>query len=261
MIYFLSGLPRSGSTLLGSILNQNPDVYVSPTSPLLDLLCLQNEAINRVSQQYTFDVQEQAASIYDALPLAYYHSIKKPHIIDKHRAWARNVMPAQMHISKNPKVICTNRPVAEVVTSFIKLINKDPDNFIDAALKKKRKALTTNTRAMELWESYIKDPWESLRIGLENYKDNLHFVDYTNLVNDPQNTINGIYDFLEIDRYEHSFDNISNTCGEAKDSAWGLRDLHTIRNKLEKTSDSAEEVLGDNLCKYFSQFDIKNGIR
>ena len=112
MIYFLSGLPRSGSTLLGSILNQNPEVYVSPTSPLLDLLCLQNEALNRVTQQYTFDVENQSASIYTALPKAYYDSIKKPHIIDKHRAWARNVMPAKLHISENPRVICTNRPVA-----------------------------------------------------------------------------------------------------------------------------------------------------
>lgn len=260
MIYFLSGMPRSGSTLLGSILNQNPDVYVSPTSPLLDLLCLQNEALNRVSQQYTFDVENQSASIYTALPKAYYESIKKPHIIDKHRAWARNVMPAKLHISENPKVICTNRPVAEVVTSFIKLINKDPNNFIDSELKKKRKPINTNTRAMELWESYIRDPWESLQIGLKNYKENLYFVQYDDLVQNPQDTINKIYDFLEINRYDHKFDSITNTCGEAKDTAWGLKDLHTIRGKLEKTSDSAQEVLGENLCKYFSQFDIKNGI-
>ena len=36
--YFLAGLPRSGSTVLASILNQNPEVYVTPTSPMLDLL-------------------------------------------------------------------------------------------------------------------------------------------------------------------------------------------------------------------------------
>ena len=36
--HFLAGLPRSGSTVLASILNQNPEVYVTPTSPMLDLL-------------------------------------------------------------------------------------------------------------------------------------------------------------------------------------------------------------------------------
>jgi len=257
MIYFLSGLPRSGSTLLGSILNQNPDVYVSPTSPLLDLLCLQNEALNRVKEQYTFDDVKQSESIYNALPKAFYQHITKPHIIDKHRAWARNVMPAQMHISSDPKVICTYRPVAEVVVSFLKLVNKDPNNFIDAALREKRIAITTENRAKELWEGYISDPWQSLQIGLENYKQNLYFVSYSELIADPTITIDGVYDFLGIERYQHEFDNISNSCGESKDAAWGLKDLHTIRPKLAKTSDDPVTVLGENLCKYFNQFDIK----
>ena len=238
-------------------MNQNPDVYVSPTSPLLDLLCLQNEALNRVKEQYTFDDVKQSESIYNALPKAFYQHITKPHIIDKHRAWARNVMPAQMHISSDPKVICTYRPVAEVVVSFLKLVNKDPNNFIDAALREKRIAITTENRAKELWEGYISDPWQSLQIGLENYKQNLYFVSYSELIADPTITIDGVYDFLGIERYQHEFDNISNSCGESKDAAWGLKDLHTIRPKLAKTSDDPVTVLGENLCKYFNQFDIK----
>lgn len=256
MIYFLSGLPRSGSTLLGSILNQNPEVYVSPTSPLLDLLCLQNEALNRVKEQYTFDEVIQSESIYNALPKAFYQHIKKPHIIDKHRAWPRNVMPAQLHVNNNPKIICTNRPVAEVVVSFLKLINKDPDNFIDKELKKKCIPITTENRARELWENYIKDAWQSFQIGLQNYKKSLHFVSYNDIIVDPFNTINGVYDFLEIERFQHQFDIISNSCEESKDAAWGLKDLHTIRPKLAKTSDDPVSVLGKDLCNYFKQFDI-----
>ena len=36
--FFLSGLPRSGISLLGAILNQNPDIYVGATSPVLNLM-------------------------------------------------------------------------------------------------------------------------------------------------------------------------------------------------------------------------------
>ena len=32
--YFISGLPRSGSTLLSTILSQNPDFYADISSPL-----------------------------------------------------------------------------------------------------------------------------------------------------------------------------------------------------------------------------------
>lgn len=257
MIYFLSGLPRSGSTLLGSILNQNSDIYVSPTSPLLDLLCYQNEALNKVKEQYTFDDIKQSESIYNSLPKAFYQHIDRPHIIDKHRAWARNVLPAKLHVNAYPKVICTYRPVAEVVVSFLKLINKDPNNFIDAALNKKRFSLTIANRAKELWESYISDPWQSLQIGLQNHKENLYFVAYDDLINQPAETIAGVYDFLNISQFTHDFGCISNSCNESKDAAWGLKDLHTIRPVLAKTSDDPEAILGSQLCSYFSQFDIK----
>ena len=257
MIYFLSGLPRSGSTLLGSILNQNSDIYVSPTSPLLDLLCYQNEALNKVKEQYTFDDIKQSESIYNSLPKAFYQHIDKPHIIDKHRAWARNVLPAKLHVNAYPKVICTYRPVAEVVVSFLKLINKDPHNFIDASLNKKRLSISTENRAKELWESYISDPWQSLQIGLQNHKENLYFVAYEELINKPAETIAGVYDFLSISQFTHTFDNINNSCNESKDAAWGLKDLHTIRPVLAKTSDDPSSILGQKLCSYFSQFDIK----
>jgi sulfotransferase len=36
--YFLSGLPRSGSTVLAAILNQHPDMHTSSTSGLLDMM-------------------------------------------------------------------------------------------------------------------------------------------------------------------------------------------------------------------------------
>ena len=48
--YFLSGLPRSGSTLLSSILNQDERVYASANSPLLDMLYY-NEQYWRDSEQ------------------------------------------------------------------------------------------------------------------------------------------------------------------------------------------------------------------
>src|SRR4051812_50077932 len=37
-IYFIAGMPRAGSTILGNILSQNPRFHVTPTSGLLDAL-------------------------------------------------------------------------------------------------------------------------------------------------------------------------------------------------------------------------------
>ncbi len=38
LIYFLAGRPRSGSTLLANILAQNREIYVTPTSGIVDML-------------------------------------------------------------------------------------------------------------------------------------------------------------------------------------------------------------------------------
>jgi len=38
MIHFLSGLPRSGSTVLSSILNQHPQVHSTSTSGLIEIM-------------------------------------------------------------------------------------------------------------------------------------------------------------------------------------------------------------------------------
>ena len=37
-IFFNSSMPRSGSTLLQNILGNNPDIYATPTSGLLEML-------------------------------------------------------------------------------------------------------------------------------------------------------------------------------------------------------------------------------
>ena len=37
-LFFQSSLPRAGSTMLQNILAQNPDVYATPTSGVLELI-------------------------------------------------------------------------------------------------------------------------------------------------------------------------------------------------------------------------------
>ena len=36
--YFMAGLPRAGSTLLKSIIDQNPNVHTEPVSPVKELM-------------------------------------------------------------------------------------------------------------------------------------------------------------------------------------------------------------------------------
>ena len=59
-VYFLSGLPRSGSTLLANILAQHPEIYVTPTSGIVDMLVNvrnhwdQNDAFRSIARNASF---------------------------------------------------------------------------------------------------------------------------------------------------------------------------------------------------------------
>ncbi len=257
-MFFLSGLPRSGSTLLGSILSQHPDIHVTPTSPLSDLLCLIDENFSRLDIQYTYDKEDITYNTYSSLLNNFYNHIQKGHVIDKHRAWPRNVKSLETFLDTEPKIICTNRRISEIIASYILLINKNnqTDNFVDNFLRQANKEITLDNRVEALWKNYVSDPYESTVYGLTHHRKNIHVVNYDDLMNEPQKCLDKIYDFLCLDYYDHNFNDILNTCAEEKDAAWGLDNLHKIRPKLERTSPPPEEIIGKENTNLFDKFNI-----
>ena len=256
-LYFLSGLPRSGSTLLGSILSQHPKLQATPTSPLADLLCWIDEGFSKLDIQYTYDKENITYNTYHSILSNFYNHIEKPCILDKHRGWCKNVSSIEKFLHQKPKIIATNRRISEVLASYIILIEKNKtDNFVDAHLRREGKPITTSNRIECLWKNYVSDPYQSLVYGLQHHSQNIHLVNYKNLTENPQETIEKIYEFLEIESYEHDFSNILNTCSEDKDAAWGIENLHKIRPSLKRTSPPPEEIIGDENVRFYDKFNI-----
>lgn len=254
--FFMSGMQRSGSTLLGSLLSQNPDIYVSPTSPVLDFLCVSEGMLNDLAKQYTYEERKVGESLHRNTFDNFYNHIDRPYIIDKHRGWTRNLNTVKMFRENNPKVIATYRPIAEVVTSFIKLADKDPENAIDANLRERNIEVNNFNRAKFVWEEWTYEIYDSLRHGLNNNRESIYVVHYKKLVDNPLQELYNIYDFLELDRYEeHYFDNIVNSLSEQKDEVWGFKGLHDIRSSVSYESNDPKEIIGEDLCQYFAVYD------
>lgn len=256
-LFFLSGLPRSGSTLLGSILSQHPKLQATPTSPLADLLCHIDESFSKLDVQYTYDKENIEYNTYRSVFENFYNHIEKPCILDKHRAWCKNISSIEKFIDYKPKIIATNRRVSEVLSSFILLIQKNPqENFIDLHLKREGKPINLDNRLQCLWKNYVSDPYESLVYGLNHHRDNIHVVDYNELMKDPEIELDKIYEFLEIESHSHDFSNIINVCSEDKDCKWGVNNLHQIRSKLQRISPTPEEIIGEENTQFFDKFNI-----
>ena len=84
--YFMSGLPRSGSTLLSSILNQNPRMHSGPSSPVVGIMLTLENAIANDELFLAYPKPEQAGKIISNVIENYYSDVDKPVIIDKNRS-------------------------------------------------------------------------------------------------------------------------------------------------------------------------------
>lgn len=255
--FFLSGIARSGSTLLAALINQNPEIYCTPTSPLLDML-IQTELSwkERIVQSHASGDKEQFINITKGIIQSVW-STDRPYVLDKHRAWARNILGIKKMFGIVPKIIVTVRDIPSVFASFIRLIKKTPgNNYIDHDLSQLGLPFTMDNRINLLWDRYIHDVWTSVRLGYQFDKSCLHFVEYDDLMTNPQEILEGIYKFLELPLYGHDTLNIINTV-EEKDEFWGLTGLHDIRKQLKKTALPPEDIIGQELFeKYANKYEF-----
>ena len=252
--FFLSGIGRSGSTVLASVLSQNPDVYVTATSPLLDILWMTEDSWrNKIAQSRTHQVEAQLENIYKGVIQGAWAHVPKPLIIDKHRAWPRNSAGIkQMFGIENPKILCTVRDVAASVASFIKLIekHKGTESAVDQLLKSRGLALTLENRCDCIWNDFLQNVYESMWIGWNECRENLLVLDYEEITGQTGDTLKRIYDFIGQPFYPgHDLNHIANSAPE-NDIFWGFDGLHDIRPKMGKVSRPPEEVIGANAARF-----------
>jgi sulfotransferase len=250
--YFMGGLPRSGSTLLTAILNQHPDIYASPKSPLIDMHWKLSEAIYDNETWKLGLRNESAQAILDSLADHFYSDIDKPIVIDKNRAWGTpGNQPVAEAFNKNPKTIVVVRPILEVLSSFLRLADKNPDNFIDNGIKQndffvKYYRDLNDVRCDWLMHQNGEIDKSLLAIAtlLKNPK-NCHIVWYENLIKDPQKCLTDIYEFLEIENFQHSFNNIKQLDKHNDMKAFGIKDLHTIKSSIQASKTKPDLVLSN----------------
>ncbi len=126
--HFISGLPRSGSTLLAAILNQNPRFRAGMTSPLADIMgVVIAEASSK--NDFSFDVSdEQRAAMLRGLVENFYAGQADAGVVfDTSRLWCSR-MPLLDTLFPGAKVIACVRQLSWVLDSMERLVRKQPVN-------------------------------------------------------------------------------------------------------------------------------------
>jgi sulfotransferase len=258
--FFLSGLPRSGSTLLGALLNQHPDVHCGAISPVLEIM-YHTEQYFLTSEQYqAYPKPDCAHKIVSSVIDNFYSDIDKPIVVDKCRAWPNNVDRIQRYITDDVKIICPVRSVLDILASFIALIHRNPDelSYIDKVLIEKGMPLTDDNRCDYLMspEGIVDQSLYAFHQGfVKGIGKNMLLVEYDDLAKNAQSTMNGIYDWLGIDRFQHDLKNVDNKYRE-DDRVYDLKDMHEVRSRVEKIAKPYDQVLSASIIDRYQGMDF-----
>jgi sulfotransferase len=251
-LHFISGLPRSGSTLLCNLLAQNPRFAVTPTSGLLEIVVRVRNQWDTIQEFQA--VRDEAAKlrVLRAM-LLHFHPWERPVVFDKNRAWPGYVELAERALERKIKILATVRDVREILASFEKLWrqNVHARQFPHEA-KNYIKWQTVEGRC-DIWSAPNQPlgmAYNWLKDALTRQKrDRLHFVHFDELTTAPAATLRRIYHFLGEAPFEHNFDHVEQATHE-DDYAYGMPGLHDTRPKVEPVSTCWRDILGPAGEKY-----------
>jgi sulfotransferase len=259
--FFISGLPRSGSTLLCNILAQNDNVFVSKaTSGCHDVLF-------NVRNQWDKLIEHQAEGLnYDQLKrvlqsvLNSYHSTDKNIVIDKGRGWLSLIEMAEFILGYTPKIIVPVRNLREILSSFEKLWRNstgssqwlfEQGDYIKSQTVEGRCDIWASAgQPVGLAYNRVKDAIS------RGYKNNLLFVEFDDLTSKPSQTLKMVYDYLELPYYQHNFNNVEQYTQEDDEGVHRIPNLHKIKPVVLPVPHDSDKILGKFLVEKYSNLEL-----
>ena len=258
-IFFLSGLPRAGNTLFGSLMNQNPNVAVTANSITADMMgelfsLKKTDIFQNYPDHKSFD--NVAAKVFEH----YYQDWKEDYLIDR-APWG---MPANLgflkHTRKNIKIIVLVRDVIEVLASFIRFSQKNPGSFID---RDQNRNVEEKCDALMNKDGVIVKELIAIKHLLRPENKGLyHLIEYHDFIAHPRKTLEGVYDFLEIPKFKHKFTNLDQfkvNNHQYDDTVLG-GDLHKIKTDvISKAKYDARSIIPKLIIDKYKQCNFWKG--
>jgi sulfotransferase len=230
--HFISGLPRSGSTLLSAILSQNPRFHAGMSGPIGGAFNTLLGELSGRNEYSVFVTDEQRQRMLKSLFDAYYGPEYGTDVIfDTNRIWCskmRHLRP----LFPQGKVIACVRNMSWIIDSIEQLIRKN--TFQPSSIFNYQPGGTVYSRSEALanGEGMVGAPYNALKEAF--YGDetqNLMLLQYETLVSDPAAAIAAVYDFIGEAPHAHDFENINYQADEF-DLRAGTPGLHQVRKKI-----------------------------
>jgi sulfotransferase len=249
-IFFNSSMPRSGSELLQVILHQNPLIYASPTSPLLEFQFAARSILDlpEVKSQPQDLMTKAFIAMCGQMAQGYYSAITdRPFVVDKSRGWIHYIEWLQMW-QDSPKIVCVIRDLRNIISSMELVYRKNRHLPIGPDNPNTLQALTINGRTRHWLESKpvglaLQRTYDAISKGL---RSNILFIRYEDLCSSPDLIMAQLYQYLEVDFFQHDFNNLRKEVVEIED-VFGPYGNHSVGSALRQSSTDWLSILGKNV--------------
>lgn len=257
-LHFISGLPRSGSTLLAGLLAQNPRFRCTGTSGLVDVLLLIRNQWDRLDEHRAMDRGESADAkerVLQAVLGSYHraHTIdvrggRAPGVIfDKSRSWLAHIEMAEYLLGAAVKVLVPVRDVRDILASLELLWRKNaPTRQIPYEAKNYLAFQSAHGRCA-FWlaaDGVLGIAYARLMDAfVRGLKDRLHIVRFEDLTHHPFETMLKVHDFLQYPYFKYNYEHVEQAA-EEDDLAYGMPGLHGVRRTVQCVPSRWQAILG-----------------
>lgn len=244
-LYFVSGLPRSGSTLMMNLLGQNPKHHVTPSSGLVNMFSLivnhwhgnqwfQAEGLEKVKPRIIKSLQGMLVN--------YFHDelLDDKLVFDKNRDWPFYLRNLEEVLDRPVKIILMIRDVRSIVASFEKIYRERGIEYHYPFMKDEawlaNQSLEGRIQMLLAPGGVVGGAINKVRDVVRHYGDSsphrLVIVSYEKFTHDPKKTMNTIHKALGLPEFDYDVKSVNQITHE-DDLTWHGMDLHKVRPEIE----------------------------
>lgn len=232
-IHFISGLPRSGSTLLSAILRQNPRFRAGMTGPVGSLVEAMLRSMSMSNETAIFINDTQREALLRAIFTVFYGDAPADHIaFDTNRLWCTK-LPLLASLFPKARVICCVRDLPWIFDSIERLIRKN--KFQPSGIFNFDPGGTVYSRVDGLGAAngLVGYAWNALHEAFcSEQSGRMILLTYETLTSKPHEAIAAVYDFIGEPQFAHDFENIEFDATEF-DRQLGTPGLHAVGRRVE----------------------------
>lgn len=230
-LHFISGLPRSGSTLLAAILKQNPRITAGMASPIAQIYYGLEVSMGQANEGAMFITDEQREATLRGLFSSFYPQ-QDGIVFDNNRMWLSR-LPALAKLFPDSKVICCVRDLAWIIDSFERIKQRNPFEPSGIYGHDTKGTIYDRVAMISSGNGVVGYALNALREAMAGeYADRVLLVEYDDLCVAPAEIIDEIYAFIDEPPFKHDFSNVCYSASEF-DNKLGAKGLHDVGGRVE----------------------------